>query len=177
MKKKIIIVVVVIILIGLVGIFGAMMFYNSSLKPVLEGDSNEVVVEIAKGSTASDIAKVLEENNLIKSALVFKVYTKLNNVTGMQAGTYKLNQNMSITEIIENLQKGTDYFPDEFNITFVEGKNMRWIAKEIADKTNNTENDVYNKLSDKTYIQTLIDKYWFLTDVVLDENIYYPLEG
>ena len=177
MKKKIIIVVVVIILIGLVGIFGAMMFYNSSLKPILEGDSNEVVVEIAKGSTASDIAKVLEENNLIKSALVFKMYTKLNNVSGMQAGTYKLNQNMSVAEIIENLQKGTDYFPDEFNITFVEGKNMRWIAKEIADKTNNTENDVYNKLSDKTYIQTLIDKYWFLTDVVLDENIYYPLEG
>ncbi len=177
MKKVVIGVIVAIILIIVIGILGVVMFYNSSLKPIAESDSNEIVVEIKEGSTASDIAKVLEENNLIKSALVFKIYTKLNNVSGMQAGTYKLNQNMSVEKIIENLQKGTDYFPDEFNITFVEGKNMRWIASTIAEKTNNTEDDVFNKLSDKEYIKTLINKYWFLTDDILDENIYYPLEG
>lgn len=177
MKKNIVIIISVIVLIILIGVFSAIMFYNYSIRPVLEGDSNEVVVEIKNGSTATDIAKVLEENNLIKNALVFKIYTKLNKVADMQSGTYKLNQNMSVADIVEHLQKGTDYFPDEFNITFVEGKNMRWIAKTIADNTDNTEDDVFSKLSDKNYIQTLIDKYWFLTDAVLDENVYYPLEG
>ncbi len=176
MKKGILIAVIVVVLVIILGVAGLFLFYNSSLKAVSE-NSNEVIVEIAKGSTATDIAKVLEENKLIKSGLVFRIYTKLNNVSGMQAGTYKLNQNMDVEKIIENLQKGTDYFPDEINITFLEGKNMRWIAKQIAENTNNTEDDVFNKLEDKEYIKSLIDKYWFLTDDILNENIYYPLEG
>lgn len=176
MKKGILIAVIAVVLIIVVGVVGLLLFYNSSLKAVSE-NSNEVIVEITNGSTATDIAKVLEENKLIKSGLVFKIYTKLNNVSGMQAGTYKLNQNMDVAKIIESLQKGTDYFPDEINITFLEGKNMRWIAKQIAENTNNTEEDVFNKLEDKEYIKTLIEKYWFLTDDILNENIYYPLEG
>lgn len=177
MKKSILFIIIALVIILIIGVGGTIMFYNSSLKPVLEGDSNEVIVEIKNGATATDIGEILEENNLIKNSFAFKVYTRLNNVSGMKAGTYKLNQNMSVSEIIDTLQKGTDYFPDEFNITFVEGKNMRWIASTIAQNTNNTESAAFNKLSDKDYIQTLIDKYWFLTDAVLDENIYYPLEG
>ena len=62
-------------------------------------------------------------------------------------------------------------------ITFKEGKNMRYIVSTIAEKTNNTPNDVYNLLKDKDYITSLIDKYWFLTDEIKDEDIYYALEG
>ncbi len=177
MKKGILITIIVVILVIVGGVAGLLFFYNSSLKAISENESNEIVVEIAKGSTATDIAKVLEENKLIKNSLVFKLYTKLNNISGMQAGTYKLNQNMDVSEIIEILKKGTDYFPDEINITFLEGKNMRWIAKQIAENTNNTEDDVFSKLEDKEYIKSLIEKYWFLTDDILNENIYYPLEG
>ena len=32
-------------------------------------------------------------------------------------------------------------------------------------------------MTNKEYCQTLIDKYWFLTIEILNENIYYPLEG
>lgn len=66
---------------------------------------------------------------------------------------------------------------DEVTITFLEGKNIRWIASKIAEKTNNTENDVYTLLQDKQYIQELINKYWFLTNDVQNVDIYYPLEG
>ena len=177
MKKGLLYTIIILVLIVVIGIFGILIFYNSNLKAINEADSKEVVVEIETGSTATDIAKVLKENNLIKNEFVFKMYTKLNKISGMQAGTYKLNQNMNVEKIIENLQKGTDYFPDEFSLTFLEGKNMRWIAKTIAENTNNTEDDVYNKLEDKEYIKSLIDKYWFLSDDILDENIYYPLEG
>lgn len=176
MKKSLIFIIITLILIIVVGIVGVILFYNTSLKAV-STESSPVTIEIKSGSTATDIAKTLKENDLIKNSLVFKLYTKLNNVTGMQAGTYKLNKNMNVEEIADALQKGTDYFPDELNITFLEGKNMRWIAKTIADNTNNTEDDVYTQLADKSYIESLIQKYWFLTEEVLDENIYYPLEG
>ena len=62
-------------------------------------------------------------------------------------------------------------------ITFLEGKNMRYIASKIAEKTNNTTNDVYKLLEDDEYISSLIDKYWFLTANIQEKSIYYPLEG
>ena len=177
MKKGLIIAIIVIILVIVIGAFGAITFYNSSLKAIRADDSNEVIVEIKNGSTATDIAKVLKEKNLIKNEFTFKIYTKLNKISGMQAGTYKLNQNMDVEQIVKSLQKGTDYYPDEINITFLEGKNMRWIAKTIAENTVNSEDDVFNKLKDENYIKTLIDEYWFLSDTILDKEIYYPLEG
>ena len=177
MKKKIIIMLMILFLLIVIGVVGFITFYNSSLKAIMPNDSKEVIVEIKNGSTATDIAEVLKEKNLIKNAFAFKIYTKLNKISGMQAGTYKLNQNMDVKQIIENLQKGTDYYPDQINITFLEGKNMRWIAKTISENTSNTEDDVFEKLEDENYIKSLIEKYWFLSDTILDKNIYYPLEG
>ena len=40
-----------------------------------------------------------------------------------------------------------------------------------------TAEDVIKEISDKEYVKTLIEKYWFLTDEVLNSEIYYPLEG
>ncbi len=177
MKKKIFFIIIVLVVLIVIGVLGLITFYNSSLRAINESDSKEVVVEIKNGSTATDIAKVLKEKELIKNELAFRIYTKINKVSGMQAGTYKLNQNMDVAKIIDCLQKGSDYFPDEITITFLEGKNMRWIASTIAQNTNNTEEAVYSKLTDKEYLNSLIEKYWFITESILDENIYYSLEG
>ncbi len=47
----------------------------------------------------------------------------------------------------------------------------------IANSTNHTEDEVYKLLENGEYIDSLIQKYWFLTEEIKDENIYYPLEG
>ena len=54
---------------------------------------------------------------------------------------------------------------------------MRWLAKKIEETTNNSQEDVMKVLEDENYINSLIEKYWFLTDEVKQEEIYYPLEG
>ena len=84
---------------------------------------------------------------------------------------------MDLKTIVEVLKKGNNYNPDEISITFKEGINMRKIAKTIADNTNNTEQDVYDKLKDSKYIDSLIEKYWFLDSSIKNSSIYYPLEG
>ena len=101
---------------------------------------------------------------------------KLNGVKGLQAGKYEISQNMSAKDILNKISSG-DVCDENIKITFNEGKNIRWIAGTIADKTNNTEEDVYELLKDEEYINSLIEKYWFLTEDIINENIYYPLEG
>ena len=150
-------------------------WYNSSLKPISK-DSVAVNVNIEIGSGSSTIANILEQNGVIRSKLAFKIYIKLNNVNGLQAGNYELNKNMSIEQIIQILKTGK-VMKEQINITFIEGKNMRWIAKKIANSTNNSEQDVYNLLKDKTYLDSLINEYWFITEDIKDNDIYYPLEG
>ena len=171
--KIIFILLLLIIIIGGISIFA---WYELSLKPVEEGNSQSIIIDIVPGQGTEGIASALKENNLIKDDLVFKIYCKLNEVNNMQAGTYELNKNMSVEEIVKQFQAG-DVVIKEINVTFQEGKNMRDIAKIISENTNNSYEDVMKVFEDKEYAKGLIEEYWFLTDEILDNNIYYPLEG
>jgi len=173
MKKYKIIIIILTVL--LVGIFLVGFYYNYQISAVSR-DSERVVVEIKEGSVYS-IGETLYENNLIRSTFIFKVYVKLNGVTSLKASTYEFDRNMKLKEIIEILEEGNSYNPDEVRITFKEGLNIRKIAKVIEENTNNSYDDFMKLMDDNDYINSLIDKYWFLTDEILNDKIYYPLEG
>ena len=155
----------------------SLIWYTSSISAKSKKNDNEIQIIIPLGSTSAKIANILKENDIIKSEIAFKIYVKLNKISDFQAGTYYLKQSMNLKEITEALKTGIMQNPNQLNITYIEGKNIRWLAKEIARTTNNSEEDVYNLLKDEEYINSLIQKYWFITDEVKDEAIYYPLEG
>ena len=168
-----------LIILGIVAFLFIVLFvliwYNSSLKPVSKDNIN-IQVDIPIGSTSDDIANILKEKDIIKNKLNFKIYIKLNKISGLQAGNYILNKSWGVPEILETLKTGK-VMKEQVIITFVEGKNIRWIANKIAEYTNNTTDDVYNLLKDKSYISSLINEYNFITEDITNENIYYPLEG
>lgn len=172
MKK----VVVLILSLVAVAILGFCIYYNINLKAVSK-ESTEVEFMVDSGSTYHSVISKLKREGLIRNELCFKLYIKFNKVNNVEAGTYKLNKNMSVKEIVDIFSKGNTYNPDAIVITFKEGKNMRSIASTIAKYTNNTETDVYNKLKDQEYLKSLVDKYWFITDEVLNDGLYYSLEG
>lgn len=173
MKKYKIIIILLAIL--LVVIFSIGFFYNYQLSSISNKDE-KVVVEIKNG-TISSIGETLYDNNLIRSVFIFKLYIKLNGINDLKASTYEFNKNMGLKEIVKMLEEGNSYNPDEVRITFKEGLNVRKIAKVIEENTNNKYDDFINLMSDMEYIDTLINKYWFLTDSIKNTKIYYPLEG
>ncbi len=172
MKKVFIIIFILIVLL----IIGALLTYKSLIGPISDNkDEKEIIIPI--GSSAEDIATTLKENNLIKDELIFKIYVKLNNISDFQAGTYYLKECMDLKEITEMLQTGIMFDPNEISITYIEGKNVRWLANTISERTNNSEEAVYELLENEEYIDTLIEKYWFITEDIKNEDIYYALEG
>lgn len=150
-------------------------YFNYNIAPV-SNDSTLKTVVIEEGGI-SDIANTLKENNLIRDETMFKVYIKLTGKTNLKASTYELSENMGVKKIVEILESGNSYNPDEVKITFKEGINVREIAKLINENTNNSEEDVYNLLNDNSYLDELIDSYWFITDDIKNNKIYYSLEG
>lgn len=150
-------------------------YFNYNIAPV-SSDSTLKTVVIEEGGI-SDIANTLKENNLIRDETMFKVYIKLTGKTNLKASTYELSENMGVKKIVEILESGNSYNPDEVKITFKEGINVREIANLISENTNNSEEDVYNLLNDNSYLDELIDSYWFITDDIKNNKIYYSLEG
>ena len=170
-KRKLLLIPLILFII----IIGICIYAFINTRPI-SNTSSKVTFEIKEGSNTKTIIKTLKDKGLIRSELFTLLYTKIHGVNSIKAGFYELNKNQSLKEMFEILKKGSNAKKD-VSITFTEGKNMRYIAKVIEDNTTNTKDDVFKLLEDKEYIKSLIEKYWFLEDIILDENIYYPLEG
>ncbi len=155
---------------------GGFSFYQFNLQAV-SSSSAQKEVTIDKGTSSKKIAQLLKENNLIRNEFVFLAYLKLHHVTDLKFGTYLFQEDMGVEKIVSALQNGSDYDPNALMITFQEGLNMRQIATIIAEHTNNTYEAVLEKANDMEYIAQLQEKYWFITDEVKQDAIFYKLEG
>ena len=155
----------------------ACLFYKFMLTSVDKNNKKEVLFEIESGDTSRDIAKKLYDEKLIKNDKVFLVYLKLNGIKDIKAGYFNLNKSMDVKEIADELRKNTNINPNSVYILFKEGLNMRKIASIISESTDNSYDSVLEVLDNDEYIDSLIEKYWFLTNDIKNNNIYYALEG
>ncbi len=152
--------------------------YKLNLSSVSNKSNNELVeFKIEKGDSIDKIINSLKENKIIRNTAFTKLYIKLNNINNLQAGTYELDNSNNTSTIINKLNKGLVINKDEIKITFQEGKTIRGIAKIIESNTNNKEEDVFNLLKDNSYIDSLIEEYWFINEDIKNENLLFPLEG
>ena len=161
-----------LVVISFVLIVAICTFYNINMAKV-SNDNTLKEITIKEGSIGS-IANTLKDNNLIKNVTIFKVYTRLTNKTNLKAGTYNFSENMGVKKIVDLLEDGKT---SDSYITFKEGTNVREIAKIISSKTDNSYEDIMSLMNDNSYIDELINKYWFLTTDIKNKDIYYPLEG
>ncbi len=157
---------------------GGYLYIKSALQPVDKDSKVQKKVEIPIGSSVTGISERLEENGIIKNAKVFKYYVKFKNEAGFMAGEYELSPSMEIPEIINRLKTGKVLQKAAFQLTIPEGKQLKEIAQIIAKAVNKPEEEVFNQLNDRTFIQTMMGKYPdLLTSDILNPNIKYPLEG
>ena len=151
-------------------------YYHVSLGAV-SNKSESVSFSVKKGSNFYSITDSLVNKKLIKSSFSYKMYLKLHKPRSIKAGVYQLNKNMSVKKIIETLSGDIKHDLNSISITFKEGKDMRYIIDEISNNTNNSADDVKKILKDKDYLKSLIKKYWFIGEEILNDDIYYSLEG
>jgi len=112
----------VVVAIGAVAGLGY--YAMEQLKPAAAGD--EVVFTIPEGASSSDIAEALEENGIIRDALIFQYYLRYKNIgTGFQAGTYAMAPGTDLQEIIRKLNAGETVAEETLRATIPEGFTAR----------------------------------------------------
>ena len=164
----------IIILIFNICLFGYALVHYELSAPTHE--KKEKTVEIKPGGIDS-IASTLYQEGLIRNRLIFTVYAKVTGKNNLKAAIYTLSTDMDARKIIEILSEGKGSNSKEISITFKEGWNVRKIAKAIEENTNHTEDEVYQTLKNEDFLKRMIVKYWFLEDTILNQEIYYSLEG
>ena len=173
--KKTRILALILGIIGLLLII-SFIFYQYNVSPIDSSSKADIEVVIPEGMSTDNIAKTLKDKGLIRNELFFKIYLRLNSVGSLKASTYLLTKSMSLDEIADALVKGTAN-KDVVRITFKEGETISDYADLIAESTNITSEDFLNKVKDVNFLNTLMNEYWFITADVLNEDLYYPLEG
>ena len=157
-------------------IVGGCLFYNYQLSPV--SSSNDTVeVEIPNNTTARGIASILKKNNLIRNEKFFLAYVKLMKTNDLKAGYYDIPMNLGVKKIVTLLQEGSKKNPNEIKITFKEGINIRNLATIISENTSNSYESVLEVIKDSSYLDEIIEKYWFLDNSIKNKELYYSLEG
>jgi len=154
-------------------LIGGLLTYSYLKSPV--GGNNEVTFEIKEGDTFSGISGRLKENKLIKSEMFYKFYLRTNGTGELKKGIHILNTNMNLSKILTVLASESNTKPTR--ITFKEGRNMRYIVSEITKNFPITDDEIYTKLKDKTYLDSLKEKYWFIDENITNTKLYYSLEG
>lgn len=176
LKKSIKALIIVLMSMGLFFIFSCVIYITLS-SPVDKNSKADIELTIESGTHTRDIGKLLKKRGLIKSEVLFNIIARFSKNKSLKASTYQLRKSMSLDEIIDTITNGNKYNPNIIKITFVEGETIKKYAMSIAINTDNTYEDVINTISDKNYLNELINKYWFLSDEILNEDIYFGLEG
>lgn len=100
-------------------------------RPV-SGGREPVKVVIRRGSNAGDVTRVLGENRLIRSRLIFKLVCRLSGQSEkLKPGVYEFNRAMSAPEIIDQLVEGRSL---ESWVTMPEGFTVRQMADLLDEK-------------------------------------------
>lgn len=122
-----------------VGIFLVLVLLASGasnlLTPVMmEGPSSPVRVIIPSGSTGGQIAKILADQDLIKSEFIFGLLIRWQGVAGeLKAGEYRFTPTMSPREIIKELLRG-NIVDNYVRVTIPEGYTLLQMAALLAQK-------------------------------------------
>lgn len=172
MSKRIMITILGILIVLIVGL-GSFFIYGMSPK-----DKNDSIIlfTLSPGTSKLTLADDLEDKGIIRSALVLKAYLAFNSKMNLQAGTYELKSNMSLKEILEKMTNG-EVKNDSITITLIEGRRLSEYLSVISTKLNIPLPEIEEKIADEQYLNTLIAKYWFLDESILNSELYYPLEG
>ena len=167
-------VVLIVVLAILVGAGG---YYTLGLRPVEPGSEEQVTVEIPNGSGASAIVDILDEAGLVKNKFCAKVNSRIGGYNSLKANTYILSPSMSFQEIMGAINRGDFDYVSKETIEVKDGARLQQVAEAVSETLPYTADEILAKWSDKAYLQELIDRYWFLTDDILDEKVMFPLEG
>lgn len=169
--KVVLITLAVLFLIVAGAVAGAGYYVYANLQPVDVEEEELVQIEVPMGSSASRIAAILKENNLVRNEQIFYYYVRYKGESGFQAGEYYLSANMELDDIIQQLKSGRIYLDSE-RFTVAEGLSVDQKAAHL---------ESIGLVNKERFLQLLNEGDFsdisFISEIPESEHRKYRLEG
>ncbi len=172
--KKISIIFIVLLVLFIGAFVG---FYCYTIMPVDVSSEEKIAFTVEQGDTVYQVLNKLDKAGLIRSSNFAKIYVKYNGIDNFYAGEYELSKAYPLDTILSILCGISNAKADTITVKFLEGKRIPYYAKAISEAFGYSEEEVLSTMNDKEYLSVLKDKYFFITDDILNGSLYYPLEG
>lgn len=169
--------VVIFLTILVLLIAGGFVFYVRGISATDPESKDPVTVTVGNGAGALQILEQLDKEGLVQNKLCGRIFVRLYSPSNIQANTYVFSRSMTLTEIFEAMETGNTKYISQSKFTVIEGTTIPQAAEAIAAEAGISRDEVLAKWSDADYLNSLIQKYWFLTDEILNPDLKYPLEG
>jgi UPF0755 protein len=99
-----------------------------------EATGTQVTVDIREGTSGAAIARNLERQGVIDSALAFRLYLRTKDIgSDLKAGKYEMRTNMPFSTILEELRKGPEI--EYVKLVIPEGLNIEQTAARVESLT------------------------------------------
>lgn len=176
-RRITVVILAVFLLVIATGSALAYVFVKRSVEPIDPTSTETVEVEVPYGVGSGYIGELLEEKGLVRSSTIFRLYTRFKNESSFQAGTYTLSPSLSLDEMISTLKTGKVIVVPDIKLVIPEGFTIDQVTARLAKTADLPKEQISEKLSDREYIRSLVNQHEMLTEEVLADGIYHPLEG
>ena len=172
---KTISIILVCVLVGVALLIGGLYAYTTM--PVDVSSEETVNFVVKQGESVYQVLDRLDKENLIRSSSLAKIYVKTFSIDNFYAGEYDLSKSYPLDMTLSILCGISNAKQDAVKVQFLEGKRLTSYVKQISNNFEYSEEEILSVMNDKEYLSTLVNKYWFISDDILNAKLYYPLEG
>jgi UPF0755 protein len=118
--------------------WGSTIWWLWASSPPQSADGRKVRVVIADGTSSQTIAQQLEEAGVIRSGLALRLFVQWRSLLDgkripLQAGTYELPTNLTLSAVVEELQSAESQIK-VIQVTIPEGWNLKQVARLMEEK-------------------------------------------
>ncbi len=138
-------------------------------------------------SGANEVAVILTNKGLVDDLTYTKLWIRLHksDTNLVNSGLYDLEPGMTLDDLFKLLRTSKERKQISFQVR--EGLTLKKFAHAMAkqmlpvnssaEEIEKTQNEILNYWSQKDILDQLISNYDFIDDKILNEEIFYPLEG
>lgn len=147
-----------------------------SLQPIQKAEE-KVVFTIESNTSTKQVLQNLADEKIIKDSNTAYYYGRFISTMDFKAGIFELDKSWTLDEIFATLSDTNAAQTNNAKVTIVEGDWAKDCAKKFGEVTNVSEDELIALWSDKTWIESEMNKYPFLTEEMFNENVRIYLEG
>ena len=145
--KKVLIAVSIVLIVFLLGGFFAYRYYMDIEENPLVLDE-DITVEVSENDSFYGVLEDLDSKGYLKNLILTKVHLTVNPLdTNLKPGTFKVEKNSSLVELVEALRDGEDI--NKVTITIPEGFTIEKIAELFEENGREECLELYRKYSQR----------------------------